>query len=72
MKILASGNWRATWTDYKHGGPATTYYRKADIVRALLYYGYTGTETPTTALNPYTDGDYFATANVEPYRVVYT
>lgn len=71
MKILPSGNWSKTWTDYKHRGPATTYYRKADIARALKHYGYAGTETPTTELNSYTSGDYFVTANVEPFRVVY-
>jgi hypothetical protein len=71
MKILPSGNWSATWLDYEHRGPATTYYRKRDIVRALRHYGYTGTESPTTELNPYTDGDYFVCQNVAPYRVVY-
>lgn len=71
MKILPSGNWSATWKDYKNRGPATTYYRKIDVARALKLYGYTGTETPTTELNQFADGAYFVTANVAPYRVVY-
>ena len=71
MRILPSGNWSATWKDYKSRGPATTYYRKRDIVHALVHYGYIGTETPTMALNKFTDCDAFIVDTVAPFRVVY-
>lgn len=72
MKILPSGNWSETWTDYKNRGPATTYYRKTDIVRALKGYDYDVTIVPGAELTNHMNAAEFVCDNVKPFRVVYT
>ena len=70
MKVTKSGNWAKTWSDY-YGRPATTYYRKADIIKALRHYGHSGDESPNMEINPYSDAGYLVSHNVAPYRTVY-
>lgn len=70
MEKLPSGNWKKEWTDYNGEGPATTYYRKREIVAALKHYGHTGEEDPDDELTPYTDAGFLVAQNVTPYRTV--
>lgn len=70
MRVTPNGNWAKEWSDY-YGRPATTYYRKADVQRALQHYGYTGNESPHQEINQYSDAGYLVSNNVAPYRTVY-
>lgn len=69
MKVTKK-SWKMEWVDLDGQGPATTYYRKADIVHALTHYGHDVNATPKTELNPYTDAGFFVSHQVRPYRTI--